>query len=79
LKIDLFGIAFGLLLVQRTKTGLDLKQLLVDRSLPVAEVFAGQVRLSGFNHFQVDGPDAQAIARFQRRLGEVSAVQSRVR
>ena len=64
--------------VQRTKAGLDLGQLLVDRSLLVAQVLAGQARLRGFNHFQVDGPDAQAIARLQHRLGEVSAVQPRV-
>ena len=68
----------ALLFVQRTKAGLDLGQLLVDRSLLVAQVLAGQARLRGFNHFQVDGADAQTIARLQHRLGEISAVQPRV-
>ncbi len=75
LKIRLLGVDFSMLFVQGTKADLDLGQLPVDRPLLVAQVFAGQARLPGFNHFQIDGPDVQIIARLQQRLAEVSAVQ----
>ncbi len=65
LKIRLHRVAGGLLFVQHAQARLDLSQLLVDRVLLFLQVLAGRGHLGGFNYFQVDGPDAQAIARFQ--------------